>query len=74
MIQMMNDIWMISQEAILIVNSITVVTTNKPSFPSPIYYLQRKGGRGKKSVHEINMEKHYAIFTVRIPPFFKFLG
>lgn len=74
MIQMMNDIWMSSQEAILIMNSITVVTANKPSFPSPIHYLQRKGGWAKKSVHEINMEKYYAIFTVRIPPSFKFLG
>lgn len=71
MIQIRNDIWMISQEAILIINLVTVITTNKHSFHSPIYYLQMVGG---KSVHEINMEKHYAISTVRIPPCFKFIG
>lgn len=42
----MNDIWMISQQAILIINSVTVPTTNKPSFHSPISYLQ--GGRGRR--------------------------
>lgn len=67
----MNDIWMISQETILIINLVTVITTNKHSFYSPISYLQMAG---EKSVHEINMEKHYAIFTVRIPPSFKFIG
>lgn len=72
MIQIMNDIWIISQEAILIINLVTVITTNKHSFHSPISYLQMVGG-GKKSAREINMEKH-AIFTVRIPPSFKFLG
>lgn len=51
---------------------LTVITTNRPSFRSPVSYLQI-GGK-KKSVNEINMETHYAIFTVRIPISFKFLG
>lgn len=46
-------------------------TTARPSFHPPISYLQI--GR-KKSVNEINMEIHYAIFTVWIPLSFKLLG
>lgn len=48
MIQIMNDIWIISQEAILIINLVTVVKTNKPSFQSPISYLQMAGGGGEE--------------------------
>lgn len=44
MIQIINDIWIISQEAILIINLVIVITTNKPSFHSPISYLQMAGG------------------------------
>lgn len=50
---------------------LTVTTTNRPSFHSPVSYLQIGG---EKSVNEINTETHYAIFTDRIPLSFKLLG
>lgn len=64
---MTNDVWMISQEAILIINSVTVVTTNKPSFHSPISYLRRVGVCvGKKYVHDINMKLNFKSETTVI--------
>lgn len=46
---------------------------NKLTFFSLSNILLANGGGGK-SVNKIDMETHYAIFTVRIPLSFKFLG